>query len=181
VAQLEDKLDRLSCHRVGGLLAQVQDQRKEMQVLKARRTKNMRTVSDANLADQRAKMWRGRAETAEAQLKQYTAQNLDDDAEAHAAQVAKLQQAITGLTARLEQAVHARDEVIAQAERTRSVAEPPKETFMAHGSYTVAVDSLGLELTARAASSRRTRARESSCSSRACSASPSPSASAGCA
>jgi hypothetical protein len=76
---------------------------------------------------------------------------LVDDAEAHAAhaaQVAELQQVIAGLTARLEQAVHARDEAISQADRTRPIAEPPNEKFMAHGSYTVAVDSLGLELTA---------------------------------
>jgi hypothetical protein len=148
IALLEDQLDRLSGYRVGGLLSQVEEQQGEIRALSARRTKNNRTIGDANLADRRAKQWRERAESAEAQLKQYTAQNLDDDAEAHAAQVAELQQTAAGLTARVQQAEAQCAKAVAQAERARLIAEPPKEKFFAHGSYTVAVDALGLELTA---------------------------------
>lgn len=148
VAALEDKVDRLSGHRVSGLMSQVQEQGARIAKLSARRTLNQRTVSDANLADRRAKMYKERADKTESQLRVYSAQNLDDDANAHAAHVAQLREAIAALTARVEKAEAERDEAAAQVERLRRIAEPPKEKFMAHGSYTVAVDALGLELTA---------------------------------
>lgn len=122
VLKLQSQLDRVRWTSKAGLLEQVAELHHKLREANARRTLNQRRISDANLANNRARMFQRQAVEAKEALLGY---ELVAEREQSAREVS-LQHRIVELEARLVDAA-------SHIERLKAVAEPPKSKFYNHG------------------------------------------------
>ena len=136
IEELDAELDRLRRSRTGGAVQQLDALKEKVRVLSERRKANQRTLSDANLADRRAKV---------AQQQQAALQR----AFAESAVRAEAKSSVRDRVAELEQQLAAQQarvlELAGAVAKYKAIAEPPMEYFFHGGSYSLEHDATGLE------------------------------------
>lgn len=122
VATLQTQLDRVRCSSKVGLMEQVAELQQKLREANARRTLNQRRVSDANLAERRAQLYKRQAIQTQMAVNQYSLLGEQEQG----AREAQLEKRVAELEGKLAQ-------VTSREQAFKQVAEPPKSKFYRNG------------------------------------------------